>query len=455
MVDEMKTLRDTTMGEWKVVLKQAQTNSVQFLGNIGKIEKEIMARAQEMHKEVDAILLRSQQTLNEMKESGLGKLKDQEKYIADRLQQLQDEVQRYEDQLRDADPHALLQFEQGKYQGKDKTMPPALEAPIPVFTKGQNDINAMQNMFGQLSSKTIRKSGEILEKSNFDTATTATSGQTKEPSPRSSATQRSLISKPSVQSEFSMDLHYPHIACVACVNQGQAWVYTKDNMLQLVDRDGTKRDTINTDFDINTMTITADGELLLSDYNKKRIKSVSREKEITTLFRTSWTPCGLCCLHNGDIVVTFPRDRKVVVYGRNGKIRQKMDNIKFRHPWSVAVNKVNQDKYICDHEQVSHPTTGKVVAVRADGQLRYEYRGQGGKKLVPFVVCTDEMGNVLVSDLDNDRVHILDQEGQFIQYVLTSQQGLDQPATIDVDREGYVWVGERYNKCVKVARYLE
>ena len=454
MVDEMKMIRDNTIGEWTEVLTQAQNITAGYLTDIGKIEKELVARGREMHKEVDAILLSSQQTLKQMKESGLGKLKDQEKYIGDRLKQLQDDVQRYEDQLRDADSHALLQFEQGTKQSKDKQKPPTLvTAPFPVLTQGQNDNKAMQDIFGQLSTQAIpEKSGKIPEKSNSDPAATAASGHTMEPSLLSSVIQRSLIARPSVQSKFSVNESFPYIACA---NQGRAWVNTDYRTLQLMDRDGSVSDTINTDFYFSDIDVTSDGELLLVDYNNNCIRSVSREKKISTLFRTSRNPDSLCCLNNNDIVVTFPDDSKFVVYSRNGEIRQKMDNIKFRFPMSVAVNKVNQDIYICDHEYNAEYSIGKVVTIGADGQLRYEYSGQGGNVFGPVDVCTDQMGHILITDFHNNRVHILDQEGQFIQYVLTSQHGLNCPTTIDVDREGYVWVGEYDNKCVKVARYLQ
>ena len=457
MVDEMKMIRDNTMGEWKEVLKQAQATTDGYLTNISKIEKQLVTRAKEMHREVETILLSSQQTLKEMKESGLGKLKDQEKYIEDRLQQLQDDVQRYEDQLRDADPHVLLQFEQGTGERKDETKPPALEtSPVTVFTKGQHDTKAMKNMFGQLSTQAIHQKGREIPKKSLanlstpDPAATAAPPQTKVRSSPSSATQRSLIPTPSVQSQFSVKNPAPFIACV---DQGQAWVYTCYKTLQLVDRQGSVSDTINTDFDINGMTVTADGELLMSDFSNNCIRSVSRKKEITTQFSTSWRPHGLCCLHN-DIVVTFRNDSKVVVYSRDGDIRQKMEHIKFRYPMGVAVNKVNQDIYICDHISGGWNSACKVVTVRADGQLRYEYPGQGGQEFAPVDVCTDQMGHVLITDYSNHRVHILDQEGQFIQYILTSQQGLYKPTTIGVDMEGYIWVGQ-YNKWVKVVRYLQ
>ena len=460
MVDQMKMIRNNTMGEWKEVLKHAQTVTAEYLTNIGKIEKELVARAKVMHSEVDAILLSSQKTLQQMKESGLGKLQDQEKYISNRLQQLQDEVQRYEDKLRDADPHVLLQFEPGTGQSNDEQKPPTLETtPVPVFTKGQNDTNVVKTMFGKLSTQAIQlMSREIRVKSHFDSsapnpAATAASGQTKVSSSQSTSTaiQRSLIPTPSVQSKFSIGFPRPFIACV---NQGQAWVYTKGKTIQLVDRDGSVKNTIQTDFDINAMTATADGELFMTDYSNNRIGSVSSQKEITTLFSTTWMPHGLDCLHNKDIVVTFPRDSKVVVYSRNGQVRQKLEHIKFRCPMSIAVNKVNQDIYVCDHQSNLWYSAGKVVTVGADGRLRYEYAGQGGEVFTPVDVCTDQMGHFLTTDHVNDRVHIMDQEGQFIQYVLTSQQGLDLPPTIDVDREGYVWVGEE-NRHVKVAKYLQ
>ena len=68
------------------------------------------------------------------------------------------------------------------------------------------------------------------------------------------------------------------------------------------------------------------------------------------------------------------------------------------------------------------------------------------------------MGHVLITNINNHGVHILHQKGHFIQYVLTLQQGLHNPVTIDVDREGHMWVGELVASIeghVKVAKYLQ
>ena len=454
MLEHMKTLRDKTVCEWEEVLKQAKTTTSEYVDNIDQLENKLKARAKDMHKQVDAILAKSQQTLNQMKAVGLTKLQDQEKYLEDKLQQLQTDVQRYEDQLQHGDPNALIQFKQDTRQSIGEMKPPAIEVvSAPIFSKGQNYADAIETMFGQLSAP--KKSRTVPEKSNSDSsspdpAATCSAGQPKVSSPQSSATKKSLIPQPSVQSKFDVNRAYPRIACV---ERSLAWVQTGDKKLQLMDRDGSVRDNINTDFDFLDITITSAGDLLLTDCDNNCIKSVSRHKFVSTLFRTSGKPWGLCCLHNGDIVVTLRDNSKVLVYSSNGQIKQKMDDIKFRCPMSVSVNKVNQDIYICDYEKDSFDSPGKVLAIGDNGQLQYEYTGQSSSKFIPVEVCTDHMGHVLITDCKNEFVHIMDREGQFIQYILTEQQGLSLPNTISVDEEGYVWVGE-CNRCVKVARYL-
>ena len=140
---------------------------------------------------------------------------------------------------------------------------------------------------------------------------------------------------------------------------------------------GSVKDTINTKIFLNNIAITSDGEILLTNFYGCCINSVSKEKKISILFKTGKKPTGLCCLHNGDIVVTFSDDSEVIVYSRSGQIKQALDHIKFRYPRKVAENKVNQDLYICDHEVHNCYSLGKVIAVKADGQQSYEYTGKG------------------------------------------------------------------------------
>ena len=467
MVEEMKNLRDNTVVEWEGVLKQAQGITAGYLVDIEKVDKDLVARAKEMHKLVDDILSHSQSALQEMKVTGLEKLQEQEKYLADRLEQLKEDVRRYEDKLQEADANVLLQFEKSTTQNVDKPRP--LETvSISVFTPGQDDTKSLQRMFGTIAKNNASEKKKDSKQSSARGEATQVSDSRKtkvqsiQSSPEHDAKARTLITQPTVNSQFDVDSGSPYIACT---EQGLAWVMsymykflTFGRRIQLMNREGSVNDKFNIDFTINDMAVTPDGDLLLADSSNKCIRSKSRQKNINTLFSTSGNPYGLCYLHNGDIVVTFGDERKVIVYSRDGQVRQTLDNITFRCPRKVAVNKVNQDIYICDHDSFDS-YRGKLIAVWIDGQQRFKYTGQGDKDFYPSNVCTDQIGHVFIADRYNHRVHMLNQEGQFIQYILTSQQGLRRPVTIDVDSDGYVWVGEDhgiYNKgYVKMARYLQ
>ena len=301
-------------------------------------------------------------------------------------------------------------------------------------------------MFGQLPQK-----ARDVKKSNPQPTISSDSA--------GSVTKGSLIPNPSFQHEFDIEFFKPRIACL---EQGLAWSRTsygwEGTILDLVDRDGVPKDSIDTIIKFNGMTVTLHGDLLLADNENCCIKLISRQKTITTLFKTGWTPHSVCCLHNGDIVVNFGGDKKVIVYSRIGQIKETMDHIDFTFPMAVSANKVNQDIYICDKENFCRDSAGKVIAVGADGKLRYEYTGQGDSLFTPVEMCTDQMGHILITDYSNDRVHILDQEGQFIQYILTSHDGLQyRLETISVDNKGFVWVGAfiNYMGYVKSAKYLK
>ena len=137
---------------------------------------------------------------------------------------------------------------------------------------------------------------------------------------------------------------------------------------------------------------------------------------------------------------------------------------KFGSPHKLAVNKVNQDLYICDRD-AAFCLKGKLIAVGADGELRYEYtrREEGDQDFVPWDVCSDQMGHVLVVDYEHFRIHILSKEGWFLQwFVLTSEEGINRLWFINVDSDGYMWVGGWVyprkgidEGCVKVIKYIQ
>ena len=250
------------------------------------------------------------------------------------------------------------------------------------------------------------------------------------------------------------------LGSVVCLAPNQAWL-ADTSKIQLVDRHGKVIDTLHTDFDINDMIVSPLGNFLLSDVTNNCIKTISRDKKVKTLFKTHiglfkpqmLTPWGLCALHSGDIAVTFPNEGRVITYSMSGKVVKELDRKLFSRPVRVAQSRINNDLYIIDKTDNNPVGAGKVLMLDKHYKLRNEYSGTDAKEFRPMGLCTDDAGHVLITDY-NDRVHVLDKSGHFMQYLLTGEQGLEWPICVSVDSEGTAWVGERCGG-VKVVNYLQ
>ena len=404
---ELKNLESNKLKEWQDLMIKAKKMTSDFSCQVDEIEKELEERAKEFHTRVEEIKETYKKQLNELKISNLNILQKQEKMVSEGLEKVKQEIKECEDRLRSSDMESLLEHEGANDDEKD-TLPTISCATPPVLTPRWINTKALTEMFGQLTVPPTH-----------------------------------LIAKPSVQSQFDTEVWYPS---VICVGSGEAWVKTDRKTIKLVDRHGAVKDTIHTDFGFYDMVLSPQGDILLTDWYSKCIKAISGDKTIKTLFKLQWEPSGLCCLQNGDIAVTFCDEGRVVIYSASGNVIKELDKKLFRGPIRVTQSKVNSDLYISDAR--------KVVALDKDYRVRYEYTGQGdGESFSPRGLCTDNTANVLITDLDNHTVDILDKNGQFRQFLLTEEQGLTEPRSINVDSEGIAWMGDADG--VKVVKYLQ
>ena len=448
MQKELNNLESNVLIEWQDLMKEAKKFTSEFLGQVNGIEKELDKRAEEFHRRVEEIKENYKKQLNEMKTSNLAILHEQEKRVSDGLEKVKQEIKECEERLRSSDMESLLEHEDAEVDKKN-TLPTISQVTPPVLTPSWIDTEELTEMFGQLIIRKTNKGddttqsaaavhGRPVQASHIHTDT-KTRGPTTQIKPL-----KQLIPKPLVQSEFDTEISEPSLTCVG---SGCAWVETDERIIQLVDSNGIVKDTICIDFDFNDMALSPQGDLLLCDTDNKCIKSISANKKVQTLFRLLSYPYGPCCLHSGHIAVTIRSECRVVIYSMSGKVIKELDKKLFRDPYLVAQNKVNSNLYINDND--------KVLALDKDYKVRYEYKGQGNREsFLPRGLCTDNTGHVLITDSDNQRVDILDQDGVFLQYLLTEEQGLVKPWSIDVDSEGKAWVGEELGR-VKVVKYLQ
>jgi hypothetical protein len=97
-----------------------------------------------------------------------------------------------------------------------------------------------------------------------------------------------------------------------------------------------------------------------------------------------------------------------------------------------------------------------VVVVNKSGRVRFRYDGTPAKRKKPFYpkhIVTDTTSQIIVAFYNNNSLHILDQNGQFLRCV--DNCGLVHPVGLSVDSEGRLWVGLQDSGEVKVIQYMK
>ena len=177
--------------------------------------------------------------------------------------------------------------------------------------------------------------------------------------------------------------------------------------------------------------------------------------KITEFIKTGdWAPFSLHSSRiNGDILVGMEKDgrAKVTRYNKAAKEIQyiQRDNNGqelYSLPYYITEN-INEDICTSDFKK------RKVVVVNKSGQHMFSYTGQGSR-FRPWGICTDVLGHILVCDIASKTVHLLDQDGGFLFFILSEQQGIEHPRGVCVDDENNLYVGQ-LNNTVTVYKYLQ
>nr|XP_022312329.1 uncharacterized protein LOC111117483 [Crassostrea virginica] len=251
---------------------------------------------------------------------------------------------------------------------------------------------------------------------------------------------------------------------IACVGEAEAWIFGESETITRIDIHGAVKDTVTTtcQYGPDGISVTRGRELIYSDYSSRTVNIVRNGKSETLITTPQgWTPGGLCCTRSGDILAHVYKGRgpqtknRIIRYqGQNmkeGICNDGRGNPVFKDGDYLLFMSENNNGDVC----VSDTNDDTVVVVDKTGRVRFRYDGTPAKReesFGPRGIVTDALSQIIVTDIENNCLHILDQNGQFLRCV--DECGLKDPYGLSVDSAGRVWVGLFDTGEIKVIEYL-
>ncbi|XP_065937980.1 E3 ubiquitin-protein ligase TRIM71-like [Magallana gigas] len=322
-------------------------------------------------------------------------------------------------------------------------IPPKVQVSLPTFIPKPIDRKKLYSLVGQITplSTVMEDNISLLNQPN--------------------TTVRERLDEP----EFlcTIQTGHEHLCSVTCLNEGIIWTSGQTNVIECCNIKGSLLHTIQTKSDSFPygIAVDSDGYLLYSDWSPRTVNKVRNGQTEELIRLQGWRPGNLCVTSTGDLLVTmFSVDytqSKVVRYSGSSEKQTIQFDDEGKHLYSgngyTKLITENRNHDIC----VADWAAGAVVVANKDGKLRWRYTDHPSvtknKPFKPRGIATDSQSHILTADYENHRIHILDQNGQFLRYI--DNCDLKYPYGLCVDNNDNLFVCEYYKGNVKKTKYLK
>ena len=252
------------------------------------------------------------------------------------------------------------------------------------------------------------------------------------------------------------------------VSHDGAWIkYEEIDQLTLLDKRGQVMDTVPYEAEYMSFFVMNYKDFISYDYTKQVVVSIEHSGKTSSIMSTSpLYPLNVGPALNGNILVTLVDERK---FTRTANSQRKGQMITpegellhtyevgedcatpiFTLPWRPTQN-FNSNVCIINLYDTSDKTLrGDVCVFYEDGGLKFVYSGHGGE-FWPFDICCDSLCNIICTNVCDSSVHVIDSDGVFLEYLLTSDTCVPGPSSVALYRDA-LWVGSGLGEVI-VYRY--
>nr|XP_034333099.1 uncharacterized protein LOC117691318 [Crassostrea gigas] len=264
----------------------------------------------------------------------------------------------------------------------------------------------------------------------------------------------------SITTEYKGFLNLKELRNVVCCNDSEILTSGNDDSIMIYNREGKLLNSIKTNLGKTPryLAVTRNDDLVYTDSKTRTVYKFS-DGQIHAMIKLSWIPRGICSAYNDAFLVIMDGDEcketKVVRYAGFKVIQE----IQFRENGRPLYSFGDKIKYISENRNldvcVANHGAQAVVVVNQAGKFRFEYKGPSSTPTTepfdPYGISTDSEGQILISDRKNNRIHIVDEDGQFLRYI--DNCDLHSPWGLCVDTEDKLYVAESGRGKVKYIQY--
>ncbi|XP_056015835.1 E3 ubiquitin-protein ligase Midline-1-like [Ostrea edulis] len=425
---------------YEEMVTDVQTEKAELETNYGKLTTVADQQGEVLHREITAIVNRRKSAIAEMKTKHLDALNKNTEEITQKMTELKQIMSDLKSILKSNDVSLTSTYK--SRNSEFRTLPPKVRVTLPSFSPQKINKDQLNEMFGSLSPLSI----------NTEHGDTMKSAEAV-----SSPPVKPLLDEPRVTA--TIDTGYSRLCSVSCLSEDQVWTRGTNETMKLLNLQSKLLTSIQTKSGNapDDIAVTRDGDLVYTDYRDNTINLIRNKQIQTVITLQGWRPLFVCCTAGNDLLVTMESDdgeqSKVVRYSGSTEKQSIQFDDQGRPLYSSGYYKYlseNKNLDIC----VADRSARAVVVVNQAGKLRFRYTGHPSntkQSFDPVGLPTDSQSHILTADFNNHRIHILDQDGQFLRYIHCD---LRAPLGLCVDIRDNLFVAEYHTAKVKKIQYL-